>query len=136
MIRFVRQYHDRDEYDVVHESMRMIMYDADRLPKTAVRFIEQATKVETKTDKIFGKITEYMMKEDAKMDKTYYYVILERTINQGPFVLWETDDLDAAVKAAKDQYGAVGCDGNHAFVVLRDSWDSGDHTPLVDVQPD
>ena len=68
--------------------------------------------------------------------KTYYYVILDRPINPEPFIIWETDDLDAAIKAAKDQYGAIGCEGNHAFVVLRDKWDAGDRTPFVDVLPD
>ena len=59
MIKLVRKYHERDEYDVIYESGRMVMYDADRLPLTAVLFMEDAVNIRHKTDKIFGRITEY-----------------------------------------------------------------------------
>lgn len=59
MIKLVRKYHDRDEYDVIYESGRMVMYDADRLPLTAVLFMEDAGNIRHQTDRIFGRITEY-----------------------------------------------------------------------------
>ena len=59
MIKMVRKYHDKDEYDVAHESGRVIMYDADRLPKTAVRFMESAGDVRHRDDEFLGNITEY-----------------------------------------------------------------------------
>jgi hypothetical protein len=59
MIKLVRQYHNRDGYDVIYESGRMVMYDADRLPGTVTGFIQSAGTVKHKTDKIFGRITEY-----------------------------------------------------------------------------
>ena len=48
MIRFVRQYHDRDDDDVAHVSGRLISYDNERLPETVRRFMEQAKNVVNK----------------------------------------------------------------------------------------
>ena len=71
---------------------------------------------------------------DINKGKTYY-TILENPGDPIPKIMLETEDLDKAIHWAKEQYGPF-CMDNHAYVVLRDRWEAGDHTPLVDVQPD
>lgn len=71
---------------------------------------------------------------DINRGKTYY-TLLERPGDPAPILILETTDLDEAIHWAKEQYGPL-CMDNHAYVVLADRWDSGDHTILVDVLPD
>lgn len=71
---------------------------------------------------------------DINRGKTYY-TILERPDWAEPIVMYRTENLDEAIHWAKEQYGPL-CMDNHAYVVLADRWDSGDHTILVDVLPD
>lgn len=144
-IKFVRQYKwfDRDAFDVIYESGKSMFYlDAHKLPQTVVEFIETAT-TKTQYDRLKGYETIYEEDENmsgkvVKMEQVYW-VIVKNSDWEDPdhFIMaHETTDLDEAVQVAKDQYGDVDCENNHAFVVLRDRWLEGDDTPLVDVQPD
>ena len=72
---------------------------------------------------------------DINKGKTYY-TVLDWGNPPLHHILLETEDLDEAIKLAKEQYGGTSHPDNHAYVVLRDRWDSGDHTPYIDVQPD
>lgn len=71
---------------------------------------------------------------DINRGKTYY-TILERPGDPTAYIMCQTEDLDEAIRWAKEQYGPF-CMDNHAYVVLADRWESGDHTPLMEVLPD
>ena len=71
---------------------------------------------------------------DINKGKTYY-TILERPGDPAPIIMYQTKNLDEAIRWAKEQYGPL-CMDNHAYVVIGERWDAGDHTILVDVQPD
>ena len=80
------------------------------------------------------------MKNKVVKFEQAYWVIVENP-NEGmprEMVLYETTDLDTAIQVAKNQYGpsAPQAVGIHAYVVVRDTWLSGDRTPYIDVQPD
>lgn len=65
----------------------------------------------------------------------HYLVILETPDSREPVIMKETAKLNEAIQAAKDQYGKMTPDV-HSYIVLREFWEAGERSPLIDVKPD